>query len=365
MSRLTFDARRTMGDFQLDASFTAEAGRVTVLFGRSGAGKSTIVNMIAGLVTPQAGRIAYGERALFDADKRVDLPSEKRRVGYVFQDARLFPHLSVRRNLLYGRRFAPQVRRATSLEQVATLLGLETLMERRPATLSGGERHRVAIGRALLAEPELLLLDEPLASLDAPRKNEILDHIERLKEATPAPIIYVSHAVDEVIRLADQVVLVGDGRVQASGPPAEIMGRPDLDPFVGQGAGGALIEATLRGHDEAFALSELVFPGGTLHVPRLDLAPGAPIRVRIRARDVALATVLPEAVSMLNILSGSVVSLSPPRGAAVDVVIDVGVPLRAQITARSASELGLARGVAVHALIKTVAVEGHAHSQPT
>ena len=363
MSGLEFQARVHQGAFSLEATFAAAAGEVTVLFGRSGAGKSTIVNMIAGLVTPDDGRIASGERVLFDSATRIDLKPEKRRLGYVFQDARLFPHLSVRANLLYGRRFAPPARRKTALDDVVQLLGLGDLLKRRPATLSGGEKQRVAIGRALLSEPDLLLMDEPLASLDAPRKAEILDHIERLKAVTHAPVIYVSHAVDEVVRLADQVVLIGGGIVQAAGRPADVMGRPDLDPFVGAGAGGALIEAAVSRHDEDYALTELAFPGGTLRVPRLDLSPGAAVRVRIRARDVALATARPDAISVLNILEGRVISLGEPRGAAVDVVLDVGVPLRAQITVRSATELELQPDTPVHALIKTVAVEGQHHEQ--
>src|SRR5512140_3772872 len=226
---LEVDIRVRRGAFRLEATFRSDAP-IVALFGRSGSGKSTLVEAIAGLVRPESGRIVLGERTLFDSERGIDLTPEARRVGYVFQDALLFPHLSVRANLAYGERLTPAAARFVQRERVISLLGLASLMERRPATLSGGEKQRVAIGRALLASPRVLLMDEPLAALDAPRKSEILNYVELLRDEIRLPIVYVSHAVEEVTRLADRLVLLGDGGTIAEGGVAEVLGRADLRP---------------------------------------------------------------------------------------------------------------------------------------
>ena len=354
---LAVAARMSRGAFTLDAAFSAETRDVVALFGASGAGKTTLVDAIAGLARPDSGRIALGERVLFDSTARIDLRPERRRIGYVFQDGRLFPHMTVRRNLLYGLRFAPRERRYVTLDRIVALLGLEALLRRRPGTLAGGERQRVALGRALMAQPELLLMDEPLAALDLPRKAQVIDYIERLRDEIGVPIVFVSHAVDEVARLAGTIVVLAGGRVAAAGPAGAIMARLDLDPLAGIEEAGALLDATVDGHDAAYGLTTLAVPGGVLRVPRLDLAPGRALRVRIRARDVALATVEPRDTSVLNVFRGRVVEIGPRRGASVDVAVDIGARLTARITARSADALGLAPGAEVHALIKSVAVD--------
>ena len=354
---LAVQARLTRGEFTLDASFDAEADGVVALFGASGAGKTTLADAIAGLVRPEAGRIALEDRVLFDAEAGIDLKPERRRIGYVFQDGRLFPHLSVRRNLLYGHRFAPRDGRYATLERIVTLLGLETLLQRRPGTLSGGERQRVALGRALMAQPELLLMDEPLAALDVPRKAQVIDYIERLRDEIGVPIVFVSHAVDEVARLAGTIVVMASGRVAAAGPAADVMARLDLDPLAGIEAAGAVLDATVQSHDAAYGLTELAVAGGTLRVPRLRLALGRRLRVRVRARDVSLATAEPRETSVLNVFRGRVVEIGPRRGASVDVAVDIGARLTARITARSADTLGLALGSEVYALVKSVAVD--------
>jgi molybdate transport system ATP-binding protein len=222
MSILVDVEKKVSAGFALAARFET-SGRVTALFGRSGAGKSTLVNIIAGLLRPDRGRIEIDGQTLFDGEQRIDIPTRKRRVGYVFQEGRLFPHLSVRSNLLYGRRFTPARSRWGSLDEIVDLLGIETLLDRRPASLSGGEKQRVAIGRALLSSPRLLLMDEPLAALDQERKGEILPFIERLRDRMQMPIVYVSHAVDEVSRIADTVVLIEDGKVAAVGGVNEVL----------------------------------------------------------------------------------------------------------------------------------------------
>ena len=255
------DIEHRLGNFQLDVHFKAGGGLIA-LFGRSGAGKSTIVNVIAGLIRPDQGRIEIDGVTLLDTGQGIFVPRHKRRVGYVFQEGRLFPHLTVRQNLLYGQWFAGQGEGHAELDRVVDLLGIAPLLDRRPARLSGGEKQRVAIGRALLASPRLLLMDEPLASLDQERKAEILPYIERLRDQSKVPIVYVSHSITEVVRLASTLVLLSEGSVAAVGPTVEIMQRLDLFPLTGRAEAGAVIEATVERHDERFGLTELTVARG-------------------------------------------------------------------------------------------------------
>lgn len=348
--------RHGFGGFALDVEFAAPAG-VTALFGRSGAGKTTVVNAIAGLLRPEAGRIAVGGTVLLDTERGIDVPRHRRRVGYVFQEGRLFPHLSVRRNLGFGRWFAPRDVLAADFDHVVELLGLGHLLERGPGRLSGGEKQRVAIGRALLAAPRILLMDEPLAALDAARKAEILPYLERLRDEVRVPIIYVSHALPEVARLATTVVALADGRVRRAGPAAEVLSDPELFPLMGREEPGALLTARLIGHDDADGLSELALDGGRLLVGRVAAAPGARLRVRIRARDVMIATRRPEAISALNILEARVAGVVRDEGASLEVALAVGADrVLSRITRRSFQGLGLAPGLRCWALIKSVSV---------
>ncbi len=356
---IEIEVEKQLGAFHLEARLAVPAAGVTAFFGRSGAGKTTLVNMLAGLVRPDRGRIAVGGELLFSSERGIDVPPERRRLGYVFQEARLFPHYSVRGNLTYGaRRRHPTV----TFDAVVALLGLAPLLQRRPGDLSGGERQRVAIGRALLAAPRLLLMDEPLASLDAPRKAEILPFIERLRDELRVPVVYVSHAMEEIVRLADTLVLLSEGKVAAVGTVEEITSRLDLRPLTGRYEAGAVIRATVAGHDVTFGLSELAFPGGRLRVSRLSLPLGTPVRVRIRARDVALATTRPTGISIRNIFAARIVEIAPDRGPLVDVRLDIGRPqqpvaLWARVTQRAAQELALAPGREIFALLKTVALD--------
>ena len=253
---LDVEIEHRLGSFTLDIRFTTGSG-LTALFGRSGAGKTSIVNAIAGLIRPQRGHIAVDGAVLLDTARGVFVPAHRRRLGYVFQEGRLFPHLTVRQNLLFGAWFAP--RRANpgqaGLDEVVELLGIGPLLARRPGRLSGGEKQRVAIGRALLAQPRLLLMDEPLASLDNARKDEILPYLERLRDHSRVPFVYVSHAAAEVARLATTIVLVADGRVQAVGPAAEIMGRAGQYPLAGGFEAGAVLTATVAAHDPGWDLT--------------------------------------------------------------------------------------------------------------
>jgi molybdate transport system ATP-binding protein len=299
---LEVDVRCRAGAFALEAAFATQGG-VTALFGHSGAGKSTLLNLIAGLARPAGGRIAIGGRTLYDGAAGIDLPPHARYVGYVFQEGRLLPHLTVRQNLLYGSFFNKRKNKVVGLERAVELLGLAPLLERRPGALSGGEKQRVAIGRALLANPGVLLLDEPLASLDAPRKAEILYYVERLREDVRIPIVYVSHSLDEVVRLADSVVLLSGGRVLATGPVREMMGRAELRPYLGRHEGGAVIDARVAAQDLASGLARLEFDGGALEVPDVEALVGERVRIRVRARDVSIALTRPSAVSIRNVVA--------------------------------------------------------------
>jgi molybdate transport system ATP-binding protein len=351
---LNVDIRRRLGAFSLDAAFET-SGRLTALFGPSGSGKTSLVNLIGGLLRPDEGRIVADGRVLADTAARIFVPRHKRRIGYIFQDARLFPHMTVSQNLRYGRFFTPASARYGDVDGVVELLGLGHLLDRRPGLLSGGEKQRVAIGRALLASPRLILMDEPLASLDDRRKAEIMPYIERLRDETKVPIVYVSHSVSEVARLATDIVVLEEGRVAAAGPTSEILQRLDLLPEEERNEGGAVLEMRVTGRNEAFGMSSLASRAGEIHVAGLDVEAGATIRVRIRARDVIVATERPRGLSALNILAGNIAGVSSGNGHFADVLIDCnGEIITARITRQSAEMLGLTAGLDVFAVIKSV-----------
>jgi molybdate transport system ATP-binding protein len=320
-----------------------------------------VINAIAGLIRPEFGRIVLGGETLLDTDRAISIPASERRVGVVFQDTRLFPHLTVKANLLYGWQRASEKADARGIDAVIALLALEGLLDRRPRTLSGGEKSRVALGRALLMNPRALLLDEPLAALDAARKAEILPYLDRLVRETKIPMLYVSHSLDEVARLADRMVLIDKGRVIAQGSLFEVTQRLDL--IAGKELlPGAVLEARVAGHDEPHGLSELVLAAERLIVPRIDRPVGDAVRIRIDAPDVMLALSRPEGVSANNILSASIAAIEE-TGAHADVQLVLGdARLIARITRRSLDRMGLKPGMPVFAVIKSVTVGGREHS---
>lgn len=343
------------GGFSLDARFEAPPG-VTVLFGRSGSGKTTLVNAVAGLLRPDRGRIVVDGVPVLDTEAGVMLPPHRRRMGYVFQDGRLFPHLSVRQNLLYGRWFAPKGPTGAELSRIAELLGIGGLLDRRPGGLSGGEKQRVAIGRAILSNPRLLLMDEPLAALDEGRKAEILPYLERLRDELRLPILYVSHSVAEVARLATTVVLLEGGRVVAAGPASEVLADPAMAPVMGLREAGAMLSARLVGQD-GDGLTRFETGGGPLWLPQVGAAEGAVLRLRILAQDVMLAVERPRGISALNVLSGVVEEIRMGEGPGAMVRVRVGEEvLLARITRRSVGVLDLAPGKPVFAVLKAVSV---------
>lgn len=346
-----------LGDFELEVAFQADAP-IVGLFGRSGAGKTSLVNAFAGVARPRRGRIVVNGDTLFDSDRGIDLPPERRRLGYVFQDGLLFPHFDVEANLLYGLYRAPAEARIIEPEHIVELLGLRGLLRRLPRSLSGGEKQRVAIGRALLAQPRLLLMDEPLASLDVARRDEVLRYIELLRDDLGIPMVYVSHSVAEITRLADTVVLLSEGRAIAVGDVDEVMGRLDLRPQTGRYEAGTVIDTVVAAHDLGYALTTLRFDGGELTVPNVEALVGERVRVRIRARDVSLAVERPRGMSILNVLPGTVDWIADDGGPIVEAQLRVGqATLRARITRRSRVELGLAEGQPVYALVKAVSLD--------
>lgn len=352
---LSVNIRHQLAGFEVHLTFDAPTG-ITVLFGRSGTGKTTIINAVAGLLKPDSGRISLDGTLLFDSATGINIPVHKRQLGYVFQDGRLFPHLSVQDNLTYGQRFTTPNPSDPTLNEVSELLGITSLLRRRIGALSGGEKQRIAIGRALLSHPRMLLMDEPLASLDGARKAEILPYLERLRDHTSIPILYVSHSVAEVARLATTVVVLENGRIARAGPAEQVLSDPDMVRQLGVREAGSVLPATILRHHKD-GLSELEISGGRLLLPRMDVAVGVQTRVRILAQDVILSLDAPTGLSALNILPVQIIALRDGSGPGVIVQMQCGSDrLLARITRRSADRMSLRPGDSVHAVIKSVSI---------
>lgn len=351
---LSVDLHHPMDGFDLDVSFDAPQG-LTVLFGRSGSGKTTVINAVAGLLRAERARVAVNGQTLADTARGIWLPPHKRRLGYVFQEGRLFPHLTVKQNLRFGQWFAPKDAPRESLDKVVEMLGIGALLTRRPASLSGGEKQRVAIGRALLASPRLILADEPLAALDEARKAEILPYFERLRDETDIPILYVSHSPAEVARLATTLVALDGGKVVRQGPAVEVLGDPMFTPD-GVRSVGAVIEARVAMHHDD-GLSELDAGGTSLFLPHVAQESGTLLRVRIAAQDVMLSLKEPQDVSALNILEGRVDQVRAGDGPGAIVSLDTNAGrVLARVTRRSVNAMGLKPGLKVYAVVKTVSI---------
>jgi len=356
MSALRAQFRLQRRGFELAADFEAPASGVTALFGPSGSGKTTLLRCIAGLEHAAQGRLDIDGECWQDEAQGVFLPVHRRRVGYMFQDARLLPHLTVRGNLEYGLARTPAGVRRIAFDQAVDWAGIGPLLERRTPGLSGGERSRVALARTLLTSPRLLLLDEPLAALDLAARAEILPYLERLNRELAIPMLYVSHTVDEVARLADFMVCLERGRVSASGPVQTLLTRLDL-PLAHGDEAASVLDAVVAGLDREFHLAEIHFDGGRLQVADAGLAPGMPLRVQILARDVSLSLSAPQHTSILNILPARVVEIEADRPAQALIKLAVGnAALLARITRKSVVQLGLQPGREVYAQVKSVAL---------
>lgn len=349
--------KHRLGVFEMDVTFEAGPG-ITALFGRSGAGKTTLANAIAGLLTPQSGRIVLNGKVLVDTSSGVTLPPHRRQLGYVFQNARLFPHLTVAQNLEFGIGYASAPLSKSARNQLVDLLGIGPLLARRPAALSGGERQRVALGRALFTAPALLLMDEPLAALDTPRKEEILPYIEQLRDAPggAVPILYVSHAVDEIARLADRILVLQDGRIATQGTVFDVLSDPVVVPLIGVREAGSLITATVASHAPD-GLSTLTTDTGLLELPGVTAAVGTKLRLRVLAQDVILSRTRPEGLSSVNILPVTVIGVRSGDGPGAAVALSAGSDrLLARLTLRAVAELGLEPGTECHAIVKATTV---------
>ncbi|CAN7344245.1 molybdenum ABC transporter ATP-binding protein [Acidovorax sp. Root217] len=345
------------GGFTLDVDLTLPGRGVTALFGPSGCGKTTCLRAIAGLARAEPGRVVVNGEVWQDDGQRIWRPTHQRALGYVFQEASLFEHLSVRGNIDYGRKRTPRERPTVALDQAVDLLGIAHLMDRRPHALSGGERQRVAMARSLATGPRVLLMDEPLAALDGERKAEVLPYLERLHQALDIPVLYVSHAIDEVARLAAHMVLMQDGRVLASGRTEDMLVRLDL-PLAHGDAAASVVEGTVLRHDAADHITTVQFAGGQLLLASATARPaGEPVRLRIQARDVSLTLAEQVDTSILNILPATVVQVSEDSPGQCMVALDAGpTRLLARVTQRSAVALALEPGQRVYAQVKGVAI---------
>ena len=351
---------RQLAGFRLDATFTAPTPGVIALFGRSGSGKSSLTNVIAGLLAPDSGTVCLDGEMLTDVRRGLTVPVERRRIGYVFQDARLFPHLSVAGNLRYGERRRRDAPTLIGFDEVVELLGLARLLERRPWQLSGGERQRVSLGRALLSQPRLLLLDEPLASLDVARREEVLPYLVALRDRLSLPMVYVSHQFDEVLRLATHLVLLEAGRVVAEGPVEEMSLYPELQSVIGPDLVGAVVDGLVTRVNADTGSAELAVGTGTLQVSLREVALGARVRLQLLARDIILATQPVQGLSVRNALASTVIAISDDVFGAVLVRVDVGGAIvLARITQDARRALNLHPGDAVWTLVKAVSTRGH------
>lgn len=343
--------------FRLDTELEVPDEGVTVIFGRSGSGKTTLLRCLAGLERSSSGYMRFGDQVWQDESENIFLPVHRRPIGMVFQEARLFPHLTVQDNLNYGyRRIAPEQRKIT-FKQVADLMELHPLLERRPQKLSGGEQQRVAIGRALLTSPRLLLMDEPLASLDAQRKQDILPFLIRLRREMKLPIVYVTHSLSEVLQLVDILILLQDGQSIASGPANEVLSRLDLAGRTGPATVGSVLTTTVAEHETEFGLTRVQYRNHSLYIPEQPLETGSSLRVHLLAQDISIALEKPDTpTSVLNVLPATVLEIGPPdpRGSSVNLKLDVGEPILATITRKSLAHLQLKPGMQVYAAVKAV-----------
>ena len=378
MSTLAIDIRLSRGDFSLRFDAELQLEGITAVFGPSGAGKTTLLRVVAGLERGAVGRVALGGELWQDTDRRVMVPAHARRLGYVFQDGRLFSHLSVEGNLVFaaersrqnrsghtgqggrgghGRAVGARAASEHTMSSVVQALDLKNLLERKPDTLSGGEIQRVAMGRALLTAPRVMLLDEPLSALDVRRKAEIIPYVERLAGDFGVPVLYVTHNVDEVARLASSMVLLAEGRLAAMGGVAETLERVELWPITGRLEAGSVLEAVAG--ETRDGITSLGVEGETLRVPTLGVGAGTPVHLRVQARDVAISVERPVRLSIRNVLPARLVNIEFTEPPFVELLLDVhGQHLRSRVTLEAVEDLGLREGQAVFALIKSVAFEG-------
>jgi len=354
---IEIDIRAKLGEFQLEVCFEVEHG-ITALFGPSGSGKTSLIRIIAGLETPASGLIRISGTTLFSKSENINLPIHTRKVGYVLQEANLFPHLNVHQNLTYAR-WAGKRNKSIDIKDICKVLGIENLLDRMPDKLSGGERQRVAIGRALLSDPSILLLDEPLSALDHSRKQEILPFLEQIRDRFAIPMIYISHSVDEITRLADQLVVLNNGKQSTYGPIETVLRDLDIRGSGDALEAGSLINGICTGFDDQVALAQINIGEQILQLPIAELKIGSKVRLRIKANDVAIALSKPDNISMQNMLESKITALRQTDPSHVTLDLQIGSQqIRSHITQKAASDLALKEGRTCIALLKSVALEG-------
>jgi len=357
MTHLSANFEVRFPGFHLEARLEVPGNGVTVLFGSSGSGKTTLLRCLAGLERSSTGILKFGDVIWQDEARGIFVPVHERPIGFVFQEPRLFPHLSVRSNLLYGFKRIPSYDRRIFLDEVVDVLDIAPLLDRRPRFLSGGESQRVAIGRALLTSPRLLLMDEPLASLDSQRKRELLPYIRRLQGKWEIPIIYVSHSLEEILQLVDTMALLKQGKIVAQGPVDEVFSQLELRHHIDSRAVGAVLDTKVAGHDAEFGLTRLQFMNHRLYVPRQSVEVGQSVRLHIHSNDVSVVTAPPNnQTSVLNVLEARVVAVGDldRDSSSVDIKLDVGQPILATITRKSLARLDITPGQKVYAHIKAI-----------
>ncbi|MBW1253609.1 molybdenum ABC transporter ATP-binding protein ModC [Pantoea allii] len=349
---LTLNFAQRLGEHQLEIDVTIPASGITAIFGVSGAGKTSLINAIGGLTRPQRGRIQLNDRILFDAEQQVALPPEKRNIGYVFQDARLFPHYSVRGNLRYGLSTSMK----SQFDSLVALLGLNPLLNRFPLSLSGGEKQRVAIGRALLSAPDILLMDEPLASLDLPRKRELMPYLQTLAKQVDIPVLYVSHSLEEILQLADNVLVLDEGKVKAFGPLERVWSSSAMRPWLPASDLTSVLRVQVLEHHPDYPMSALSLGDQHIWVSRVNLPVKSPLRIRIASADVSLTLQPAQNSSIRNVLPAQVVELIEV-GDQVEVKLRIGISeLWARISPWARDELNIRPQQWLYAQIKSVSV---------
>ncbi len=343
--------------FHLDTDLEVPAKGVTVIFGPSGCGKTTFLKCIAGLIRSPNGYFQLGEETWQDETKNIFLPVHEREIGMVFQEARLFSHISVESNLKYGLKRIPISERRVTWEQIINIMDLGPLLKRSPQKLSGGEQQRVAIGRALLTSPKILLMDEPLANLDTTRKLEIIPFLTKLKEELGIPIFYVSHSLNEVLQIMDTLVLIGNGKIIACGPANQVMAQTNLPQTASFNFRGSILETKVVDHDTEFNLTRVQFRNHFLYIPQQPFSPGQTLRLHVLAKDISIHLNPPQGpTSVLNILSGTVLEIGmvDSKESSVEIKLNVGEPILATITRKSLHHLGLKIGQRVYLYFKAV-----------
>ncbi|WP_394145021.1 molybdenum ABC transporter ATP-binding protein ModC [Vibrio atypicus] len=359
MDGLQINYQQCLGDQAFDITLSLPPKGITAVFGRSGAGKTSLINVIAGLKTPQTGIISINGTTLFDSQSNINIPIHKRQVGYVFQDARLFPHYKVKGNLLYGVNEADD----SYFDQIVELLALSPLLERYPNQLSGGEKQRVAIGRALLSKPKILLMDEPLASLDLPRKREVMPFLEQLAHSVEIPIIYVSHSLNEVLHLAENMVVIDDGKIAVNGTLEQVWSSSAMKPWQSFSEQSSLFSATVVEHNSEYVLSRIqLAPDVNLWVQKIHAPIGNNVRLQVRANDVSLVLEPPTKTSIRNILQAKIAKIethsygSDKKSVSVTLELAKNCILVATITSWARDDLNLQEGMVIYAQVKGVSV---------